>query len=424
MRTIDLRRSPESDIPRPKPEAAESRVREIVERVRAEGDAALLDLTEKFDGVRLTADRLRVSEKEIKRAADSVSPELVAALEEAARRLGEFCKRQLLQAWSAPVGGGTLGETVHPVEGAGFYAPGGRAVYPSVVVMSAVPASVAGVARKILCAPVAGDGNIAAPTLAAAHVTGIDEVFRVGGAQAIAAMTYGTETIPRVDVIAGGGGSWVALAKREVAGSVAIDSVAGPSEIAVIADKSADPIVVAADLIAQAEHGPGGAFVLVTWEEDFASDVDSALSRRLSEIGASPELISALDAGATVALVRNSDHAIEAVARFAPEHVELICNGADQLAEQIRNAGAIFVGPYSPVSLGDYLAGSNHTLPTMGSARWASGLRASLFQRASAVVRYDRDSLAASLPHIRALADAEGLPNHARAIEARLSEVK
>lgn len=422
MRRIDLRRDSGREIPRPEAgEESTAEVRRIIDEVRSRGDAALIELTEKFDGVKLSPDRMRVSEDEMKAAVASAPKDLIAALEEAVSRLTEFCRRQLLQPWEDNIGGGVLGESVHPVGRAGIYAPGGRAVYPSVVVMCGVPASVAGVERRIICVPPSKDGGVAAATLAAASVVGIDEVYRVGGAQAIAAMAFGTGTIPKVDVITGGGGIWVALAKREVSGFVAIDSVAGPSEIAIVADGGAAPMVLACDLIAQAEHGPGGSFLLVTWVESLAEEVEQALDRRLADIDAGEELRSTIELGAVSVLVADLDQAVAAVEEFAPEHVELICEGAGEVAGRIRNCGAIFVGPFTPVSLGDYLAGSNHTLPTMGAARWASGLRASLFQRASAVVTHDRQSLAGALGHIRALAEAEGLPNHARAVEARLA---
>lgn len=420
MKTLDLRKDPDLGIPRPSSGEGEiAAVREILHEVRKGGDEALVALTERLDGVLLDAGGLRVPADEIESAHRASPKPLLAAIEEAVSRLGEFCERQRLQPWKASIGGGALGESVHPVEVAGFYAPGGRAAYPSVVVMCAVPARVAGVERKVLCVPPLSDGTVPRSVLAAAHICGIEEVYRLGGAQAIGAMAFGTETVPKVDVIAGGGGIWVALAKREVAGLVAIDSVAGPSEIAIVADRSADPRLVAADLVAQAEHGPHGAFIFVSWDEELIAEIQSALQKRLDENDASDDLRATVEAGTIAALVNNLDQAIKVVTKFAPEHLELICEGADEAAGRVRNAGAVFVGPYSPVSLGDYLAGSNHTLPTMGSARWASGLRVSLFQRATAVIRHDRESLAAALPHVQALAEAEGLPNHARAVEAR-----
>jgi histidinol dehydrogenase len=426
MKRLDLRGDPEVMIPRPPGplsiEGPSGDIREVIEEVRARGDEALVEYTERFDGVRLDAGRLRVSPDEIQDAASDVPGAFVDALEEAAGRLRSFCSRHLVESWEAEIGGGMVGEIVHPVGTAGFYVPGGRAVYPSVLMMSAIPAEVAGVPRRLACVPPGPEGRVAAPTLAAAGILGIDEVYRVGGAQAIAAMAFGTETIPRVDVITGGGGLFVALAKREVAGTVAIDSVAGPSEIAVVADASADPRSVAADLIAQAEHGPYGSFVLITWDETLAAAVEKSLAEQLDEIGATPELRETLEAGSVIALVADVDQALSALTRFSPEHAELLFEGAEEAVDRVRSVGAVFVGPWSPVSLGDYAAGSNHTLPTMGAARWASGLRASLYQRVSAVVRYDEESLRASAPYVEAFAEAEGLPLHSRAVKTRFEE--
>jgi histidinol dehydrogenase len=394
-------------------------VREIIERVRSGGDAALVELTERFDGVALKKDRLRVNREEIEMAVKSASSELIAALEEAAMRIRVFAQSQVLESWNASVDGGRVGEVVHPVERAGIYVPGGRAAYPSTVLMGVVPAAVAGVPRIVVCTPPGKDGTVPAATLAAARVAGVEEVYRVGGAQAIAALAFGTETIPKVDVIAGPGNIYVALAKREVAGLVGIESVAGPSEIAIVADGTADPRLLALDLVAQAEHGPGGSFLLVTWEETVISQVEKELDEVLSKTPASPELTTALEEGLVAVLVSDVSEAIDVLSQFAPEHVEVVCREPRAVADQVRNAGAIFVGGLSPVSLGDYLAGSNHILPTGGAARWASGLRASHFQRATAVVEYRSESLKGTLGAIRALAEAEGLPNHARAVEAR-----
>ena len=419
MRIVDLRSDPGLPIPRPDPgEGPLEAVRSILAAVRARGDAALLDLTERFDGVRL--DSVRVPPGELERAADSLSPDLEAAFAEAANRIRAFARHQALHPWRAGVGGGTVGETVHPVARAGIYVPGGRAAYPSSVLMSAVPAAVAGVDEVALCVPPARDGTVPAVTLAAAHLAGVTEVYRIGGAQAVAAMAYGTESIPKVDVIAGPGNVYVALAKQEVAGTVQIDSVAGPSEIAIVADGDVDPGVLAADLIGQAEHGPHGSFLLVTWDPSLTGRVEVCMDRQLDEIGRPPDLVAALDEGTAAVVVSGVDQAVEAVNRFAPEHVELIFEGAEKALEQVRAAGAVFVGFWSPVSLGDYLAGTNHVLPTAGAGRWASGLRTSHFQTTTAFAHYDRASLEASLPHVQAFASAEGLPNHARAVEARL----
>lgn len=423
MRSIDLRTDTQLEITRPSQAAAEplEEVKEILRRVRSEGDRALVELTERFDGVVLAPGSLRVPAGEIAKAVESVGEPLMDAMGEAASRIRRFAQHQLIQPWTEEIGDGSVGEAVFPVTRAGVYVPGGRAAYPSTVLMCAVPASVAGVEEVALCVPPSRDGSVAGATLAAAHLAGVTEVYRVGGAQAIGALAYGTETIPRVDLIVGPGNIYVALAKKEVAGTVAIDSVAGPSEIAIVADRSADPRFLAADLIAQAEHGPGGAFVLVSWDETILAAVGKCLKELLDESGASSGLRAALEEGAVSVLVSDAASAIDAVNRFAPEHLELVFDEAERWAKKAR-AGAIFVGPFSPVSIGDYLAGSNHVLPTGGAARWASGLRASIFQRTSALVAYDRAGLQKTQPFVRAFADAEGLPNHARAIEVRLTD--
>jgi histidinol dehydrogenase len=426
MKTFDLRSRPDLEIPRPggggDPPGALDAVRAIIERVRAEGDAALLDLTKQFDGAGLSSAGLRVSADEIEDAARRAGAELTAALREMAARIRAFAERQKIEPWRAEIGGAAVGEDVHPIERAGIYVPGGRASYPSTVLMCAVPARVAGVEEVALCVPPGADGTVAISTLAAAAVAGVSEVYRVGGAQAIAALAFGTETIRRAGVIVGPGNIYVALAKREVAGFVAIDSIAGPSEIAIVADGSADSSVIAADLVAQAEHGPGGSFLLVTWDEGLAKRVEAETAARLDEIGASTELRATLEEGARLVIVKGLDAALEAADGFAPEHVELIFDGAEQAASRLRHAGAVFVGPYSPVSLGDYLAGSNHVLPTAGAARWACGLRTSHFQRTSAIISYDEGALRKAAPFIDVIAEAEGLPNHARAVKARFSQ--
>ncbi|MGH9195836.1 MAG: histidinol dehydrogenase, partial [Acidimicrobiia bacterium] len=312
MKVIDLRQSADLTIPRPETgDEPENYVREIVERVRSQGDQALIDLAREFDGVDLTPESLRVSEAEIDVGLSSISKELRAAIDEAASRIRKFAEHQVIPEWNDSIGGGLLGEVVEPVERAGLYAPGGRAVYPSVVLMGAVPASVAGVQSVALCVPPASNGGVPAPTLAAAAIAGVSEIYRVGGPQAIAAMAYGTKTIKKVSVIAGGGGLLVALAKKEVAGVVAIDSVAGPSEIAIIADETADALTVTCDLIAQAEHGPHGSFVLLTWDEQLFSDVQSNVKTQLDNVQASSDLRSDLEEGLVIAQVSGADQALQ-----------------------------------------------------------------------------------------------------------------
>ncbi|MBW3588955.1 MAG: histidinol dehydrogenase [Actinobacteria bacterium] len=420
MRIVDLRDDPEGLTRPPVAEGPVTAVREILEDVRTRGDAALFEYTKRFDGVAL--ENLRVPEADIGEASKSLPDGIRGAIEDASVRIRAFAERQLIEPWTAEVGGGRIGEQVSPVGRAGAYVPGGRAAYPSSVLMTVIPAKVAGVKEIVLCVPPGAGGTIPSVTLAAAGICGIDEVYAIGGAQAIAALAFGTETIRPVQVIVGPGNVYVALAKREVAGHVGIDSVAGPSEIAIVADQTSSPRVMAHDLIAQAEHGPHGLGVLVTWVEHMAEQVAAEVSLVLDEIEAPAELRSALDEGFVAALVHGLDHAAEAMNALAPEHLELVFDGAEEELHRFQNAGAIFAGTYSPVSLGDYFAGTNHVLPTGGAARWASGLRASHFQKTSAVVVHTRDSLQRSRDAIRAFADVEGLPNHARAVEARFDQ--
>lgn len=419
MRFVDLRSGDTPGITRPSAgsEPLEA-VRAIIDQVRSEGDKALLQLTERFDGVKLKS--LRVPEKEIKAAATNAPDDLMQALETAYDRIIAFSEHQSLRPWEADVGGGKVGERVHPVPRAGVYVPGGRAAYPSSVLMTAAPAAVAGVAEVALCVPPGRRGVMPMATLAAAHLAGVDEIYKVGGAQAIAAMAFGTETIPKVDVVAGPGNIYVALAKREVAGFVGIDSVAGPSEILIVTDGFVNPKVLALDLIAQAEHGPGGAFVLVSWNKDVLTQVRTSMEAVLEDIGASTQLRAALDLGCSAVWVTDLDQAVEVTNEFAPEHLELIFDGAERQVDRFRSAGSIFVGLFSPVSIGDYVGGTNHVLPTGGNGRWASGLRASHFQRATFVTEHTRESLTASAGHIETIAGAEGLPLHARAVRERL----
>lgn len=419
MHFIDMRHSAAPAIERPSGESEPlDAVRSILDKVRQEGDKALFELTQRFDGVKLKS--LRVSQKDIRAAADAAPRELMEALETAYDRIVSFSEHQSLRSWEAEVGGGKVGEQVHPIPRAGLYVPGGRAAYPSSVLMTAAPAAVAGVAEVALCVPPGRNGAIPMATLAAAHVAEIDEIYRVGGAQAIAAMAFGTETVPKVDVVVGPGNIYVALAKREVAGTVGIDSVAGPSEILIVTDGFVDPRILALDLIAQAEHGPGGAFVLVSWNKDALTQASRAMETALTEVKASVQLRAALDRGCSAVWVSDLNQAVEITNEFAPEHLELIFDGAERQLDRFRSAGSIFVGPYSPVSVGDYVGGTNHVLPTGGHGRWASGLRASHFQRATFVTKHTRESLAASADLLERLATTEGLPLHAKAVRARL----
>ena len=409
----------------PRPRAAgqveiESRVAEIVERVRGEGDAALIELTERLDDVRLEAGGIRVPDEQIANARDLVRPQLIHALEVLGERLRATCERQLPAEWREQVGGASVGELVRPLRRVGVYVPGGRASYPSSVLMAAVPARIAGVGAVAVVTPPGPTGEVSEAVLAACSVAGIDEVYRVGGAQAIAALAYGTESVRPVEKIVGPGNAYVTLAKRHVRGWVGIDTDAGPTEIAIVADLSADPRVLAIDLIAQAEHGPLGTHVLITWEPDLAQAVITALELEVLRHPRSDDVENALIEGGRAVLVRDLPHAIETVNAFASEHLQLVYEGAESDLGSIQNAGSVFVGPYSPVPLGDYVGGTNHVLPTGGAARWSSGLTARDFVKTIYVSEFDRAALERLAPHVRALAAAEGLTEHARAVDARL----
>jgi histidinol dehydrogenase len=393
-------------------------VRAILDDVRARGDAAVRELTLRFDGCDLVDPR--VSADDLQAALVATPAELRAALEVAAGRIRAY---HSLQA-DAPepaldADGVSVRELAIPVTRAGLYVPGGRATYPSTVLMTAIPAQLAGVEELVLCVPPAADGQIPQATLAAAALVGITEVYRIGGAQAIAALAFGTESIGAVDVIVGPGNRYVALAKREVAGIVGIESFAGPSEVVVVADGSVPADFAAADLLAQAEHGPGGAAVLVTWDPAVADATVDALERLVADAPRRDEIAATLATGGRAVLVDDAVAALDAVNVIAPEHLELLTADPETLLPLVRNAGAVFLGPWSPAALGDYVAGVNHVLPTDRSARFASALRVDTFRKHVHVVRATEGGLAALAPHIDAIAAAEGLVAHARSVDVR-----
>jgi histidinol dehydrogenase len=396
-------------------------VREIIDVVRARGDQAVRELTAKFDGC--TVDELRVPAEEIRAALHAVEPALRSALESAAERIRGYHETQARA--QGPVryeaDGVDVEELVRPVDRAGLYVPGGRAAYPSTVLMTAIPASVAGVPEIALVVPPDSDGRVPLVTLAAAALAGVDEVYRVGGAQAIAALAYGTESIAAVDVIVGPGNVFVSAAKREVAGAgvVGIESPAGPSELVVVADQHAPPNLVAADLAAQAEHGPGGTAILVTWIEAVADAVDRALEAIVADAPRRDEMEMTLAEGGRVVLVQDAAQAIEVVNWLAPEHLEIVTEDPDALLAEVRNAGAVFVGPYAPTALGDYAAGANHVLPTGRTARFASALRVDDFRKHLHVVRATPEGSAALSRVAAVIARAEGLDAHAHSLDRR-----
>ena len=422
LEIIDLRGGAAVDRPTPRRAALDpgvvERARDIIARVRIEGDAALVDLAMRFDGADLRGSGLLVSPDEFEMAERSVPTELKAAIERMVRRLRDLHGRQLPQEWWDERDGVRFGELVRPMARAGCYVPGGRASYPSTVCMTVVPARVAGVEHVVVCTPPAPDGSVPPAVLLAAARADADIVVKAGGAQAVAAMAYGTESVPRVDVIAGPGNVYVTAAKREVSGDVRIDSLAGPSELVIVADESADPAVLAVDLVAQAEHDPLAWTTLVTSDAALAAQVGEALDAEVARATRRDVVASSIGFARAV-VVEDVDQAAEVVNDFAPEHLQVIVAESRSFLGKVRNAGAIFLGPWTAVTFGDYGAGSNHVLPTMGTARFSSGLRVTDFLTVSSVTELDGDAAARLAPDVVAIARAEGLEGHARAVEVR-----
>jgi histidinol dehydrogenase len=390
-------------------------VAEICARVASEGDEALRELGQKLDGwAPARGETFEVPRSALVAAASRLERADGAALEFAARRIREFHE---LQVGAASVGSGGLRLTTRPVRRAGVYAPGGRASYPSSVLMAAIPARVAGVADVVLATPPRRDGSVPDVILAAAHIAGVDAVYRMGGAQAIAALAYGTETVPRVDVVAGPGNIFVTLAKKEVFGSVGVDGIAGPTEVVVVADGNARPDFVAADLAAQLEHDPMAWGVLVTDSQALADRVEEELASLLRGL-ARADIIS--QANCCLVVADDMDQAMDVANEFAPEHLLIVAADEKRLAARAQNAGAVFVGAFATVPLGDYTAGPNHTLPTSGAARFASPLGVHTFLKRMSVLALDRADLQTLREASVRLAELEGLGAHAHAVEVRL----
>lgn len=398
-------------------DGVERRVAAIVGAVRRQGDAAVLRYTRMFDGVRLTPASIEIKPAEIDRALRQVRREDLAILRLAAKRIAAFHRRQLQKSWQYrdPLGL-VLGQKIMSLDRVGVYVPGGKASYPSTVLMNVIPARVAGVREIVMCSPIGNDG---ATILAAAKIAGVDRIFRVGGAQAVAALAYGTRTIPRVDKIVGPGNIFVATAKRLVFGEVGIDSIAGPSEILLLADGSADPVHVAADMLSQAEHDELAAALCVTASVATAAKIQRALEDLLRGSKRRAITLQSLEKYGAIIVARGETEMIDLANSIAPEHVELIVKRPQELARKIRNAGAMFLGPFSAPPLGDYLAGPNHVLPTGGSARFFSPLGTYDFLKRTTVIRAEKRALRALAPKIARLARLEGLDDHARAVEAR-----
>ncbi|HVF76293.1 MAG TPA: histidinol dehydrogenase [Acidimicrobiales bacterium] len=426
LKRLDLRGIPAGDLRAslPRPEAAKeppvAAVQAILADVRARGDAALREYTERFDGV--TPASFRVPQADLEEALAAIPPLLREALEAARASILAYHREQLHEPVAHEREGVTVREIRVPVERAGLYVPGGRALYPSTVLMTAIPARVAGVGEVVLCVPPGPDGTVPAATLAAAALAGVDEVYSVGGAQAVAAMAYGTETIRPVDVIVGPGNIYVSVAKREVAneGLVGVPSAfAGPSEVVVVADETTPVDFAAVDVIVQAEHGPDGLAWLVTWSEDVADRVSEAVARMVAASPRRQEIESTLSDGGYAVIVDSPEQAIAVSNAVAPEHLELLVADPEALVPLVRHAGAVFLGHYAPASVGDYIAGPSHVLPTYGSARFGGALRVDDFCKYVHVVSLDEQTLARLAPHVAAIAEAEGLAAHAESVRIR-----
>lgn len=392
---------------------------EIVEDVRQRGDEALRDLTKRFDGVELG--NLRVPQSEIDEAAAKIDPQTLEALQYAARQIHEFHERQLQQSWIfAREDGALIGAKITPLDSVGIYVPGGRALYPSTVLMNALPANVAGVKRIVCVTPPSQDGHVDAAILAAAKIAGITEIYTVGGAQAIAALAYGTQTISPVCKITGPGNAYVAAAKKVVSGDVGIDMVAGPSEVCVVADGTAEPSLVAIDLMAQAEHDPLAACYLVCEDASYADEVEQAIEHHLQASTRAEITRRSLEEQGLIVIVNNMDQAIQTVNTIAPEHLEMHVRHAMDYLGQIKNAGAIFLGDWTPEAVGDYVAGPNHTLPTGGTARYASPLSVDEFMKKSSIIQYSPQALKHDAKYIMQIALHEGLWAHAQSVALRM----
>ncbi|MEO3430904.1 histidinol dehydrogenase [Pelagibius sp. CAU 1746] len=393
----------------------------IVADVRERGDAALLDYTRRFDRLDLTAEGLRIPQSELDKAVEACDPETIAALELAAERIADYHRRQKPEDLDyRDAAGVRLGHRWTAVEAAGLYVPGGTAAYPSSVLMNALPAKVAGVERLVMVVPTP-DGVVVPLVLAAAKLAGVTEVYRVGGAQAVAALAFGTETIAKVDKIVGPGNAYVAAAKRQVFGTVGIDMIAGPSEILVVADAANRPDFIAADLLSQAEHDTAAQSILITDDAGFADAVEAEVAKQLEALPRSAIAQESWQAHGAVITVAELDAALPLIDRIAPEHLELAVADPDALAAKVRNAGAIFLGRYTPEAIGDYVAGPNHVLPTARSARFSSGLSVLDFMKRSSLIACSAEALAKIGPAAVRLAEAEGLDAHAKSVALRLA---
>ncbi len=398
-------------------------VQEIVDDVRDNGDAALFSYTKKFDKAEITADNVKVTQEEIDYAYTQVSPELLDVIRKAKKNIWEYHEKQKQYSWFDSKPNGTLlGQKVTALASVGVYVPGGKAVYPSSVLMNVMPAKVAGVEKIVMTTPCNAEGEVYATTLVAAKEAGVDEIYKAGGAQAIAALAYGTESVPKVDKIVGPGNIFVALAKRAVYGHVSIDSIAGPSEVMVLADETANSRYVAADLLSQAEHDEMASAILVTTSEELAEKVSVQVDKFIDELSRKEIMRKSIDNYGYILLADNMSDAIDAVNDIASEHLEIVTANPFDVMTRVKNAGAIFIGEYSSEPLGDYFAGPNHVLPTNGTAKFFSPLSVDDFIKKSSIIYYSREALEAVHTDIEAFAKAEQLTAHANSIAVRFEK--
>ena len=398
----------------------EQAVNEIISEVREKKDEALFAYTLKFDKCAITPDTVKVTEEEIKEAYEMTDREFVAVMKKAAANITKFHEKQRHNSWFAPEDDGTiLGQKITPIERSGVYVPGGKAAYPSSVLMNVLPAKVAGVSRIIMTTPPGADGKVNPGTLVAAHIAGVDEIYKAGGAQAIAAMAFGTESIPRVDKITGPGNIFVALAKKACFGYVSVDSIAGPSEILILADESANPKFIAADLLSQAEHDEMASAILITTSRPLAEQVSREAGAFTEKLSRKDIIKASLDNYGYILIAENMDQAIEAANEIASEHLEILTVNPFETMTKIKNAGAVFLGEYSSEPLGDYFAGPNHILPTNGTARFFSPLNVDDFMKKTSIISYSRDALFNVHKEIELFAQKESLTAHANSVKVR-----
>lgn len=412
-----LKRSPDQY------DAYEAQVAQILEEVREKGDEALFAYTERFDGAKLSGETVLVTEEEIREAYQKVPEQLVAVIRRALKNIEDYHAKQKQYSWFDSKPDGTiLGQKVTPLKRVGVYVPGGKAAYPSSVLMNILPAKVAGVEEILMVTPPGKDGKVTPTTLVAAHEAGATAIYKAGGAQAVAALAYGTESIPKVDKIVGPGNIYVALAKKAVYGHVSIDAIAGPSEILVIADETADPRYVAADLLSQAEHDELASAILITTSQELAEAVSGEVDQFLTVLSRAEIIRKSLDNYGYILVADTMDEAVEIANEIASEHLEIQTRNPYEVMTKIRNAGAIFLGPYASEPLGDYFAGPNHVLPTNGTAKFFSPLSVDDFIKKSSIIAYSREALQAIHEDIETFAKAEGLTAHANSIHVRFEE--